>query len=133
MNKITRTQDEDSGATKTVKNEVDQRMDGTTYVLLALVALVLLGFAIFSDNNPYKQMANTPVHEAKSALRPVYDTISPNGDILYVDDDTGVLYVYVMQGQNEEKTGSLSVLVNADGTPKLYDDYRLKNEIDTDD
>jgi hypothetical protein len=36
---------------------------------------------------------------------------------IYADKDTGVMYLYMGNGNG----GGLTVMLNADGTPKIYD------------
>ena len=76
-------------------------------VLVAVLSVTLLISGCVSAN------ANAGIEEVQAPLVLVEETPTYN---IYVDRDTGVMYLWVMTMYK----GGLTVMLNADGTPKIW-------------
>lgn len=100
-------------------------------ILIIPIVFVLL-FSFSGCSNPN---ADPLIQEGRGRiLSPLRLITNDSGveDALFVDDSTGVIYVFVVRGSGDRKVAGITALLNSDGTPKLYSEYAKENEITID-
>ena len=87
------------------------------FILLIIVFAVMLSSCDL--NQPVASSSNTNYRFVK--VIDEYDTddsgMNYNNCYVFVDKQTGVMYLFVVNGSH----GGMTVLLNADGTPMIYD------------
>ena len=83
---------------------------------LLLLSISLAGCG-FSDRIEYAKEAWEEAEEEVIKNNKFYSIDAGNGDSIYIDKETRVQYLFIREGYG----GGLTVLVDADGKPILYE------------
>lgn len=90
------------------------------YLFLFTIVFIMVFFEVWIENEKQKIVEEKEITYKNSMVR-IYDSWDNK---IYVDKDTKVMYWW---HEGTEK-GGLTVMYNADGTPKLYDGDLSKYE-----
>lgn len=100
-------------------------MRNTIIVCLTILLCILVAFIVVSDNKPFTNVEEAKSEETKvdkeSVRESMFVAVEKTKDFYVVyDRDTKVMYAVSGSSYSSYNRGNFTMLVNADGTPKLY-------------